>query len=251
MWKNGPNVAIVRPTKPIAAHPAWTDRQPSVATPFARRARLFQGAMHATAPRADIARRAIRPRNPLAILRTDGSRQAGTHGDRTSSRFEPGDAKLSAERSDPGLPAIVPDHSRTTSPKAMRRWTFVIRTFTSSPTFVPGTNTTKFWIRASPSPSRPISSILASYTLPSSTGTLAGRAPAPEYDIPHSMQRPSALPSFESVFAVYNDIVGLAEVPRSRRGVPARAVEGREIRRCVAVRDGNLGWSRVAGRLTP
>jgi len=35
-------------------------------------------------------------------------------------------------------------YSRTTSPNAIRRWTLVIRIFTSSPTFVPGTNTTKF-----------------------------------------------------------------------------------------------------------
>src|SRR2546428_452219 len=88
----------------------------------------------------------------------------------------------------------------------MRRWTFVILILTSSPIFVPGTKTTKFAIRASPSPSRPISSILASYTFPSSTGTFEGRKPDPEYDIHDSMRRPSATATFRIGCTVYNDI---------------------------------------------
>src|SRR3989442_11072245 len=88
----------------------------------------------------------------------------------------------------------------------MRRWTFVMRILTSSPIFVPGTKTTKFAIRASPSPSLPISSILASYTFPSSTGTFEGRTPDPEYDIHHSMRRPPAADSFRIRCTVFNDI---------------------------------------------
>src|SRR2546422_7291596 len=106
----------------------------------------------------------------------------------------------------PGSPASAQRHSRTTSPKAMRRWTFVILILTSSPIFVPGTKTTKFAIRASPSPSRPISSILASYTFPSSTGTFEGRKPDPEYDIHDSMRRPSVTATLRIGCTVYNDI---------------------------------------------
>src|SRR5438552_17728712 len=100
----------------------------------------------------------------------------------------------------------------------MRRWTFVILILTSSPIFVPGTKTTKFAIRTSPSPSRPISSILASYTFPSSTGTFEGRKPDPEYDIHDSMRRPPATATFRIRCTVYNDIAGTARLrsPRER-----------------------------------
>src|SRR3989442_1413928 len=107
----------------------------------------------------------------------------------------------------------------------MRRWTFVMRILTSSPIFVPGTKTTKFAIRASPSPSLPISSILASYTFPSSTGTLGGRKPDPEYDIHHSMRRPSAADAFRIRCTVFNDIgVG----PRKSAN-DSRFTEGAEV----------------------
>src|SRR5207244_10553514 len=104
--------------------------------------------------------------------------------------FEAGaDIPLRAARSaSPASPAPARHHSRTTSPNAIRRWTFVILILTSSPIFVPGTKTTKFAIRASPSPSRPISSILASYTFHHSPGTFEGRKPDPEYDSHHSIR---------------------------------------------------------------
>src|SRR5439155_19785361 len=73
---------------------------------------------------------------------------------------------------------------------------------------------------------RPISSILASYTFPSSTGTFEGRKPDPEYDIHDSMRRPPATATFRICCTVYNDIADgpLLRARRSSNGRRRRRI---------------------------
>ena len=79
-------------------------------------------------------------------------------------------AKLQAVR-------VKGSYSLTTSAMANLRRTAFMRTFTSSPTFAPGTKTTKPCTRAIPSPPLPRPSIFTVWVSPTLTGAGGPRSP--------------------------------------------------------------------------